>query len=145
MTRVLIREGTDARTLVQIYLEVVQPVMIYRSETWVMTPCIGGVWGKFHHRVVCRLTGRQPQREWDVVWAYPPPVGRNRRCSIAGGGDLLLPYPEHSCTVYHDQDHYEPVSRVDSRLETRVAKRWWEQDGMDLEGMHTAAREAERT
>ena len=26
-----------------------------------------------------------------------------------------------------------------------MAKRWWEQDGLDLEGMRTAAREAEQT
>ena len=27
---------------------------------------------------------------------------------------------------------------------TRVSKRWWDQEGLDLEGMWTAAREAER-
>ena len=29
---------------------------------------------------------------------------------ITGGGDLRLTPPEHSCTVYCDQDHYGPVS-----------------------------------
>ena len=28
----------------------------------------------------------------------------------AGGGDLCLPPPEHSCTVYYDQAHYGLVS-----------------------------------
>ena len=28
---------------------------------------------------------------------------------------------------------------------SRVAKRWWDQDGLDLEGMRTAVHEAERT
>ena len=31
------------------------------------------------------------------------------------------------------------------RLGRRVAKEWWEQDGLDLEGMHTEAQEAEQT
>ena len=71
LTRVLSREGTDDRTLVQIYLEVVQSVMLYVSETWVITPCSGRVWGGFHHRVALRLTGRQPPRGRYGVWVYP--------------------------------------------------------------------------
>ena len=39
-----------------------------------------------------------------------PAGGRDGRDRIAGGGDLNLPPPEHSCTVYCDQAHYGPVS-----------------------------------
>ena len=42
MTGVLSREGAYAKTLGHIYLEVVQTVMLYGSETWVMTPGLGG-------------------------------------------------------------------------------------------------------
>ena len=72
MTRVLGREGADARTSVQIYLAVVQLVLIYGSDTWVMTPCIGRVLGRSHYRVARRLKGRQPWRGKDGVWTYPP-------------------------------------------------------------------------
>ena len=58
LTRVLIREGADARTSVQIYLAVVQLVIIYGSNTWVMTPHIGRVLVRFHHRVALRLMGK---------------------------------------------------------------------------------------
>ena len=54
----LSREGADARTLGYIYLAVVQSVMIYGSETWVMTPRIGRVLGRSHHRGAIRLAGR---------------------------------------------------------------------------------------
>ena len=33
---------------------------------------------------------------------------------------------------------------AERRPGSRVAKRWWEQDGLDLEGMQTAVQEAER-
>ena len=72
MTGMLIREGVDARTLVQIYLAVVQPVMIYRSETWVMTLHIGRLLDGFPHRMARKLTGSKPQRGRDGVWVYPP-------------------------------------------------------------------------
>ena len=72
LTRILSREGADARTSGQIYLAVVQLVQLYGSETWVMTPYIGRVLGVFHHRLAHRLTGRQPWRGRDGVWIYPP-------------------------------------------------------------------------
>ena len=43
MTRVVIREGVDARNLGQIYLELVQSFMMYRLEMLVITPRIGRV------------------------------------------------------------------------------------------------------
>ena len=56
LSQVLIREGADASTLGRIYVAVVQAVMLYRSETWVMTPHIRRVLGRFHHRMTIRLT-----------------------------------------------------------------------------------------
>ena len=75
MTRVLGREGDDAQTSGQIYLEVVQSVMLYGSETWVMTPRIRRAFGGFHHRVDRRMTGRKPWQGRDGMWNPPPPVG----------------------------------------------------------------------
>ena len=36
-----------------------------------MTPHIGRVLGRYHHRVACRLAGRQPRRGREGVWTYP--------------------------------------------------------------------------
>ena len=55
LMRVLSREGADARTLGQIYLAVVQLVLLYRSETWLMTPRIRRVLGGFHYKVARSL------------------------------------------------------------------------------------------
>ena len=71
LTRVLSREGADARTLSQIYLAVGQSFMLYGSEMWVITPRIGSVLGGFHQRVDQKLTRRQPRRGGDGVWFYP--------------------------------------------------------------------------
>ena len=67
MSRVLIRESAGI-----IYVVVVQAVLLYRSETWVMKLHIGRFWGGLHHRVAHRLTERQPQRRWDGEWLYNP-------------------------------------------------------------------------
>ena len=52
-------------------LAVVQLVLLYRSEVWVMTLLIRRVLGGFHHRVACRLTEGQPRTGRDGVWIYP--------------------------------------------------------------------------
>ena len=68
LTQVLIREGEDAQTPGQIYLEMVQLVLLYVSETWVLTPCMQRVLGGFHHRVACMLTVRKTQKVRDRGW-----------------------------------------------------------------------------
>ena len=72
MDRVMIREGLYARTLGQIYLALVQSVLIYRSEIWVLNPRMQRVLGGFHHRVAHRLTGQKPRKGRDGGWVNPP-------------------------------------------------------------------------
>ena len=72
ITRVMSREGADAQTLEQIYLAVVQLVLLYRSDTLVLTPCMQSVIGGFHHRMTCRLTGKQQWKGRDRCCVYPP-------------------------------------------------------------------------
>ena len=72
LSRVLRREEADSWTLGKIYVAVVHVVMLYRTETWVMTPHTGRVLGGFRHRVACSLMGRQPRIGRDGGWVYPP-------------------------------------------------------------------------
>ena len=72
LTQVLSREVADAKTSGQIYLVVVQSVLLYGSETWVLIPRMDRVLGGFHHRVARRLTGWQPWKGRGGGWVYPP-------------------------------------------------------------------------
>ena len=58
----------DDRTPGMFHVGVVQAVLLYGSETWVISPLIGRSLGGFHHRVACRLKGRHPQRGTDRWW-----------------------------------------------------------------------------
>ena len=70
-SRMLSREGADAWTLGRIYVEVAHAIMIYGTDKWVMTICIGWVLGRFHHKVARRMMGRQDSRRQDGGWMYP--------------------------------------------------------------------------
>ena len=71
LTRVLRREGADARTSGKIYWVVVKLVLLYGSETRVLTLRMHRVMGGFHHRVAYRLMGWQPWKGRDGGWVYP--------------------------------------------------------------------------
>ena len=56
----------------QIYLALVQLVLLYRSDKWVLTPRMKRLLGRFHRKVACRITGRQTWKGQDRGWFYPP-------------------------------------------------------------------------
>ena len=51
-----------------IYAVVVQAVLIYGSEMWVISPRIGKTLGGFHHWVACILTGQKQNRRLYGMW-----------------------------------------------------------------------------
>ena len=51
---------------------VVQVVLLFGLDTWVLTPRKERAMGSFQYRVVCRITRRQPRRREEGGWDYPP-------------------------------------------------------------------------
>ena len=54
------------------YKAVVQSVLLYGCETWVVTPDILRHLRGFHHRVARRLSGMTARRDSTGRWVYPP-------------------------------------------------------------------------
>ena len=50
---------------------VVQAVLLFGTETWVMTPCMEWALGSFQHGVAQRITGRQLRRKEGGGRYYP--------------------------------------------------------------------------
>ena len=72
MASILGWEGTFPRVLGVLFKAVVQAVLLFGSETWVLTPRMGRALRSFHHRVTRRITGRPPNQWEDGIWEYPP-------------------------------------------------------------------------
>ena len=51
MTRILIREGAELQVSVFFFKSVVQDMLIFGSETWVVTPRIGRALGGFQDQL----------------------------------------------------------------------------------------------
>jgi exonuclease III len=73
ISRVLVHEGADKRISGMFYKAVAQSVLLYLSETWVLTPSMLRRLDGFHKRIARRLTGRAPIHLLDEGrWKYPP-------------------------------------------------------------------------
>ena len=49
---------------------VVQVILLYGLDRWVMSPCFGRTMGGSHHRVVYRLKGRKSRMRTYWTWVY---------------------------------------------------------------------------
>ena len=103
------------------------------------------VFGGFHHRVTCRMTGRQLWKGRDRGLVYP----LMEDVMAEAGLQELETYA--SCHQNKVAQYIATTTIIDLCLESkwrpgaRVAMRWWEQEVWYLEGMQTAAWEAEQT
>ena len=68
---ILRREGATSRISGNFFKAVVQQVLLFGSETWLVTPKMERALSAFLHGEARRLTGRQAQREKDGEWHYP--------------------------------------------------------------------------
>ena len=141
----LSKEGAYSRTSGHIYLAVVQSVLIYGSEMWVMTPRIGRGLGRLYHRVAHRLTWRQPWRGQDGVCVYLPLEDSMVEVRLRGAKTYVSCRQNTVTQFIATRPIMDLCLAAEWMPGSRVAKQWWEQDGLDLEGMWTAAWEAERT
>jgi hypothetical protein len=71
-SRILLHEKPTPSTTVMFYKSVAQTVLLFGSETWVVTPRMMNTLESFHRQVSCRIAGRSPvylRRE--EQWSYP--------------------------------------------------------------------------
>ena len=66
------QEDVDAQTSGIFSLVVVQAVLLFRFEMWVISPHIWRTRGGFQHWEISRLTRRNPRLQVDRSWPYPP-------------------------------------------------------------------------
>ena len=72
LSRILSREGADKRVSENLFKAVVQAVLLFGAETWVLTPMIDRALESFMHGAARRITGKKPRRGEDGKWNYPP-------------------------------------------------------------------------
>ena len=54
------------------YVAVVQAMILFGLETWVVNPRLEKALVGFHHRAVWKMVGMGTKHQLEVAWVYPP-------------------------------------------------------------------------
>ena len=112
------------------YKAVVQAVLLYGSETWVLTQSMRNVLTGFHHRVARRLSGRMPRYlHHEDRWEYPPIEEALERAGLFPMEEYLL-RRRNKMVDYVSTRPINEICRGTSRLPGTPTKTrfWWEDD-----------------
>ena len=145
MSRILIREGSDPKVSGHFFKAVVQVVLMFGAETWVLTPRMERALSSFQNRFVRRLIGRQLRRRGDGSWDYPPLVAEMEEEGFEEIGTYVTRRQNTVAQYIATRLIMKLCERSAWRPGVWVYRWWWDQDGLDLEGAkERAAAEPDR-
>ena len=90
------------------------------------------------------MTRRKPRQGRDGVLVYPPLEDAMAEAGLQEVETYVSRRQNTVAQFIATRPIMDLCLATEQRPGPRVSKRWWEQDGVDVEGMRTAAREAER-
>ena len=108
-----------------------------------MILCIGRVLVGIHHSMSHRMTGRKPQKERDGGWVYPLLAETTAEAELQEVETYISRRQDTVTQFIATRPVMDLCWAAERRLVSRVAKRWWEQDGLDSDGMRMEGWEAE--
>ena len=134
LSRILGREGATVRISGAFFKSVVQQVLLFGAETWVVTPRMERALSGFLHRAARRLTGRQARRGRNGTWHYPSLEGGHAGGRADGHRKIHREQAEHSRAVHCDATASGPVRGGQSEGGHKGATTVVEPDGHRLGG-----------
>ena len=82
VSKVLKADGAPRKARAMFYKAVVQTVLLFGSETWVLTTPMKKLLDGFHHRVARQISGLTPYYTGHGEWYYPPREDALRECGL---------------------------------------------------------------
>ena len=116
-------------------MEVVQVVLLFGSNTWILTPCLKKHLKGYHHRLAQRMTGIGTKRQWDGTWVYPPIM-------VALSMVVLEEIGVYIACLQNTVKHYivdYPIMYLCLTAERKpgmcLSRKWWEKPALDIVGI----------
>ena len=142
---ILRREGATPRILGNFFKAVLQQVLLFGSETWVVTPKMERALSGFLHGAVRRLTGRQARRDKDGDWYYPSLEGAMKEAGLTDIRTSILKRQSTVAQYIATRPLLDLCEGARAREGAKVPLRWWDQAGIDWETAKAKGVETERT
>ena len=145
LSRVLEHQGASIRAKGLFYKTIVMSVLLYGSETWVVTDTMLKVLESFHHRAARRLTGRMARRI-QGVWVYPGLAKTMRKAGLFSIKEYIRRRQAH----LEQHIALRPIHNLCTQAETRTGSasrvlRWWQQDHNAPEPLEASGSDSDTT
>ena len=122
---------------------VVQQVLLFGLETWMLSQRINRALNSFIHGAMRWITGRQLWQGWDWKWFYPSLEGAMKE---AGFKDISTSINNRQNTVAQyiaTRPLLDLFKGTKQRGGRRVSRRWWDQKGIKREKVKARVEETD--
>ena len=123
-------------------LAIALAVLLFGEEMWVLTPRIEPAMESFMHGAARRITGNQPRRWGGGKCTYPPLKEAMRETVFEGIRKAVTRMQNMVAQYIATRTIMGLCERATQREVARVSRRWWGQEGLDLEAAKERAAEA---
>ena len=103
----------------------VQYILLFKSDTWVVTPCILRVMGGIHNWSARRIYHRMPQRLWNIGWDYHPIGEALKNVGLYMIGIYVTPHQKHLAQYIFMWTILYIVVEEERRTGSPVILWWW--------------------
>ena len=142
LSRILIREGAEMRVSGNFFKAVVQAVLLFLAEMWVLTPMIERALESFMHGAAHRIMGNQPRIGGGGKWTYPPLKEAMLGAGFEGIRKAVTRRQNTDVQYITTQPILDLCERATHRVGARVYQRWWNQEGIYLKAAKERVTEA---
>jgi hypothetical protein len=133
ISRILARDGATPRVSRMFYKAVVQSILLFGSETWVMTNPMLKALESFHRRVACRIAGKQPYLHRRTgEWIYPPIDKVLEEVGLYSIEDYVQKRQNTVANYVATQPIFDLCLEAERQSGSTSSRRWWEQVDRDF-------------
>ena len=116
-----------------------QAVLLFRSDTWVLTSKMEKSLDAFQGRVARKLTGRQARLGRNGGCYYPSLAGEMKEAGIVRIRTSILRRQNMVAQFIATRLILDLCKKAKRRPGARVPRRWWEQTGINWKGAREKA------
>ena len=139
ISRILKREQANAMCMAKFYMAVVQAVLLYGADSWVITDKNWTKLRTFHNRALRYMTGKHITKNEDGTWEYPCHTDLQWKCGLFN----IETYVERRRGTLRKYLTDNRGELLEEAMQTRKPARnankilWWEQKFITKEEMTT--------
>ena len=133
LQRIWRRKGATPEISGSFFKAVVQQVLLFGAETWVVTPKMEQALSGFLHWAARPLTGRQARRANNGYWYYPSLEGAMREAGLTEIRNSIANRQNTVAQYIATRPLLDLCEGARAREGAKVPMRWWDQADIDWE------------